>query len=79
LNLKGSSVQNSDAVFIGWQEMYSGDDCALYNITAAGHPSYGSTVSEKTLNKLNLQVPKQQIHKGKKNISQIPSNERRTD
>ena len=59
--------------------MYSGDVYALYTITAADHPSCGSTVTEKTLNKLNLQVPKQQRTKGKENISQKISNQRSTD
>jgi hypothetical protein len=46
-----------DAVFIGWQPIRSGEPIALYNITAAGHPSNGSTVTDKTLMKLNLQIP----------------------
>jgi hypothetical protein len=50
-------VQAEDAVFIGWQEIQTGDVVALYCVTAAGHPSYGSTVSAKTLDKLNLRIP----------------------
>jgi hypothetical protein len=46
-----------DAVFLGWQLIRSGDPIALYNITAVGHPSHGSTVTDKTLMKLNLQIP----------------------
>ena len=64
---KESTASDSDAVFIGWQEMYSGGVFALYIITVAGHPSYGSTVSEETLNKLNLQIPKQHRSKGRGN------------
>ena len=79
MKVKSSAVSDSEAVFIGWQEMYFGDVYALYTITAAGHPSRGSTVSEETLNKLNLQVPRRQHTKGKKNISRILSNERSTD
>lgn len=45
------------AVFLGWQRTRSGDLYPLYNVTAQGHPYFGSTVSEKTLRKLNLDVP----------------------
>jgi hypothetical protein len=51
------SDSNSDAKFLGWQRTMSGEAVALYNITASGHPSCGSTVSEKSLEKMNLQVP----------------------
>ena len=44
----------SDAEFIGWQETLSSEAIALYTITAAGHPSFGSTVTEENLNLLNL-------------------------
>lgn len=50
---------DSDAEFIGWQETPSGEVFALYIVTAAGHPLCGSTVSEKTLKKLNLKPPTQ--------------------
>lgn len=48
---------DSDAEFLGWQKINSGEVFALYNITAAGHPSLGSTVTDTTLHKLNLEVP----------------------
>ncbi len=48
---------DSDAKFLGWQETKSGEAVALYNITASGHPSCGSTVSEKSLQQMNLQIP----------------------
>lgn len=51
------STHSDDAVFIGYQENASGVVLALYNITAGGHPALGSTVSEKGLRKLKLQVP----------------------
>jgi hypothetical protein len=51
------SPQTKDAVFMGWQRMRSGEEFPLYNITAAGHPSFGSTVTDRGLRKLNLQVP----------------------
>jgi hypothetical protein len=51
------SSSGSDATFLGWQKAGSGEVFALYNITAAGHPSRGSTVTGRTLEKLNLQVP----------------------
>jgi hypothetical protein len=50
--------RNEDAVFVGWQKTTGGETLALYNITAAGHPSLGSTVTDKGLVKLNLQVPR---------------------
>jgi hypothetical protein len=43
---------------MGWQGRNEGDPFALYNITAEGHPYFGSTVSEKSLRKLNLEIPK---------------------
>jgi hypothetical protein len=46
-----------DAMFMGWQENRSGDAFALYNITAPGHPLLGSTVTDKRLIDLHLQVP----------------------
>jgi hypothetical protein len=51
------STRSEDAVFKGWQATRSGEVFALYNITSAGHPALGSTVTDKTLHKLNLQVP----------------------
>jgi hypothetical protein len=51
----------SDAEFIGWQKTPTGEAFALYNITAEKHPLYHSTVSEKTLLKLNLQIPQTRV------------------
>ena len=51
------STQPEDAVFMGWQKTGSGKVFALYNITAADHPSLGSTVTNRSLLKLNLQIP----------------------
>ena len=56
----GSSAEgprNDDAVFTGWQRMRSGEPVALYTITAADHPSRGSTVTHKSLLDLNLKIP----------------------
>jgi len=53
----GPSSADSDATFLGWQKTRSGKTFALYNVTAANHPSRGSTVTETSLRKLNLQVP----------------------
>jgi hypothetical protein len=50
-------IRNADAVFLGWQETPWGKPVALYNITAANHPSYGSTVLKESLRKFHLQVP----------------------
>lgn len=46
-----------EATFLGWQKTRKGDVVALYNITVPGHPSYGSTVSAKSLVRMNLEVP----------------------
>jgi len=67
--LKEKESTDSDAVFIGWQEMHSGGLFALYIITVAGHPSYGSTVSEETLKKLNLRIPRRHSFEYKGNGS----------
>ncbi len=47
----------SDAKFIGWQKTSKGELFALYNVTAATHPLFRSTVTEKTLVHNNLQIP----------------------
>ena len=63
----GSEPQNTrdeDAVFKGWQETGRGSSFPLYMIMATDHPSRGSTVSEQTLRKLNLQVPGSRSDKG---------------
>ena len=52
------SMRNSDAEFIGWQATPWGTHLALYNITAVDHPSRGSTVTEESLRKFHLQIPK---------------------
>ena len=53
---------DSDAVFIGWQETLSGEAIALYDITAESHPSYGSTVTNRMLRDLKLQIPERNHH-----------------
>ena len=49
---------NSDANFLGWQRTSSGELFPLFNITVANHPLYHSTVSEQTLRRLRLRVPR---------------------
>ena len=49
---------SSDAVFVGWQKTSRGEPFPLYNITAAHHPSKGSTVTDETLRRLRLHIPK---------------------
>jgi hypothetical protein len=66
IKYNNSSVSDSDAVFLGWQETLSGEVIALYNITADGHPSYGSTVTDRILFELNLQIPKRHRRKNKR-------------
>jgi hypothetical protein len=55
--LTHKTTTNPDAAFLGWQETLAGSHFALFNITAAGHPASGSTVSAETLRKYHLQVP----------------------
>lgn len=50
-------ARNDDAIFLGWQRTRAGDTFALYTITATGHPSNGSTVTDRSLLTLNLQIP----------------------
>ena len=50
-------ARQEDAIFLGWQRTRVGGAFALYTITAAGHPSLGSTVTDRGLRKLNLQIP----------------------
>ncbi|MBU3948568.1 MAG: hypothetical protein KJ882_10560 [Proteobacteria bacterium] len=52
------SGSDSDAEFLGWQETLSEDIFPLYTITVADHPSYHSTVSDKTLRTLGLRIPR---------------------
>jgi len=54
-NVPGS---DSDAEFLGWQETLSGEIFPLFNVTVADHPSYQSTVSDATLRRLHLRVPR---------------------
>jgi hypothetical protein len=46
-----------DAVFLGWQPTPAGTAFSLYNIILKSHPSYHSTVTERTLRKLGLKIP----------------------
>jgi hypothetical protein len=56
-DIKYELTLESDAVFIGWLHSRMGNPIALYNITAQNHPSFGSTVTSKTLRDMNLNVP----------------------
>lgn len=49
---------DSDANFLGWQRTLSGELFPLFNITVVNHPLYHSTVSEETLHRLRLRVPR---------------------
>ena len=66
IKYKNTSASDSDAEFLGWQETLSGEVFALYNITVKNHQSYGSTVTERDLRDLNLQIPKRHRNSGKK-------------
>jgi phage/plasmid-like protein (TIGR03299 family) len=52
------TARREDAVFVGWQKSMSGSIFPLYNILKVGHPSYHSTVDEKTLQRLHLRIPR---------------------
>ena len=54
----GQDFRTQDAVFVGWQTSPSGNIFPLYNILKIDHPSYHSTVDEKTLQKLHLRIPR---------------------
>jgi hypothetical protein len=69
MSKKRSPAADSDAVFVGWQQLVTGSPIALYNVIAAGNPCYGSTVSEQKLNELNLKIPKQPSSNAKKSRS----------
>jgi hypothetical protein len=65
MKIKKPPVLDSDAVFLGWQKTVSGEMIALYNISLAGHPSYGSTVTDRILHDLKLHIPKRYHRPGK--------------
>jgi len=48
----------SDANFLEWKKTLFGDIYPIFKITAANHPLYQSTVSEETLRKMRLRVPR---------------------
>jgi hypothetical protein len=52
----------SDAIFLGWQQTKRGESIALYNIIAVDHPLRRSTVTQQTLERLNLKVPRPPLH-----------------
>jgi len=51
------SIEDEDAVFIGWQKTSWGETFPLYNVKTANHPAHGSTVTEKSLCRLHLRIP----------------------
>jgi phage/plasmid-like protein (TIGR03299 family) len=52
------AILGQEAVFLGWQQTGSGDIFPLYNILKIGHPSYLSTVTDKTLHGMHLRIPR---------------------
>ena len=40
---------DSDAIFLGWQNTSAGDISPMFNVTAADHPFFHSTVTGTTL------------------------------
>ena len=61
------SDSDSDAKFLGWQGKISGELFPLFNITVTDHPLYQSTVSESTLHRLRLRVPRIPLHIRRRN------------
>jgi hypothetical protein len=55
--LEEAIYRNSDAEFIGYQESRSSQPIACFNILNKKSDKFESTVTEKTLQKLKLQVP----------------------
>jgi phage/plasmid-like protein (TIGR03299 family) len=49
---------DSDATFLGWQDSLSGDIFPLYTVTVGDHPLCHSTVSDVTLRKMHLRIPR---------------------
>ena len=49
---------DSDADFLGWQETLSGEIFPLFTVTVESHPLYRSTVSDATLLRQCLRVPR---------------------
>ena len=58
--------RHHDAEFLGWQRTSWGEEFPLYNITAIGHPSMGSTVTGASLLRLHLQVPRTPLRPARK-------------
>ena len=56
--MRARAIQGQQAVFLGWQKTRWGEFFPLYNILKRGHPSYLSTVTEKTLQALHLRIPR---------------------
>jgi len=54
----GPTARTEDAAFVGWQKSTAGNIFPLYNVLRIGHPSFHSTVDEKTLQKLHLRIPR---------------------
>jgi len=57
-DIRARAIQVKEIVFLGWQKTTSGEMFPLYNILRAGHPSYLSTVTQKTLQLLHLPIPR---------------------
>jgi phage/plasmid-like protein (TIGR03299 family) len=61
-NRKGDVMKqhgsDSDAKFLEWKQTLFGDIYPIFKITAAHHPLYQSTVSEATLRRMRLRVPR---------------------
>jgi phage/plasmid-like protein (TIGR03299 family) len=57
-NISARRLRAIEAVFLGWQKTSWGDIFPLYNILKKGHPSYLSTVTEKTLHALQMRIPR---------------------
>lgn len=57
-DLQARIFRGLEAGFLGWQKTKSGDMYPIYNILKIDHPSYLSTVTDKTLHALHLRIPR---------------------
>ena len=57
-DILGGAIQGQEAVFLGWQKSASGDIFPLYTVLKTSHPSFQSTVTDKTLRRMHLHIPR---------------------
>ena len=55
---RARNTKGQDVEFLGWQETTNGEIFPLYNIIKIGHSSHRSTVTEETLKRMHLRIPR---------------------